>query len=197
VDGGTFKNNGGNVTGTINVTTGTVSGTNFTGVALTIGDGAVLSPGNSPGTLSSGSETWASGGSYLWEINRLFADGGSQGSDPGWDFADITGALEITANSGNRFNITIDSLGALTSWDNTQNYTFNIATASTITGFDASDFLLDTSAFDDQHSLGGGAFSITQSGNNIQLNFTAIPEPSSACIGIALGALALLRRRRA
>ncbi len=194
VDGGVFKSNGGTVT----VNSGTVSGTNLSGVALTIGANVTLSPGNSPGTLSSGSQTWAGGGTYLWEINRLFADGGLQGSDPGWDFGNIDGTLDITANSGNRFNITLDSLALLTSWDNTQNYTFNIATASGgITGFDASDFLLSSSAFDDLHSLGGGTFSIAQTGNNLQLNFTAIPEPTTACISIVLGALALSRRRRA
>ena len=29
----------------------------------------VISPGNSPGTMSTGTQTWNDGGSYLWEIN--------------------------------------------------------------------------------------------------------------------------------
>lgn len=197
VDGGTFKSNGGNVTGTVTVNSGTVSGTNLSGVALSIGAGATLSPGNSPGTLSTGSETWAGGGSYLWEINALGVAGGTQGNDPGWDFADITGSLTITANSGNKFNINIDSLALLSAWDNSQSYTFNLATASGgIFGFDASDFLINTSAFDDLHSLGVGHFYVEQDGNSLELNFTPVPEPATIGIGIALMGVAFIRRRR-
>ena len=197
VDGGTFKSNGGTVTGTVTVNSGTVSGTNLSGVTLNIGAGATLSPGNSPGTLSTGSETWAGGGSYLWEINALGLDGGAQGADPGWDFADITGSLTITANSGNKFNINLDSLTPLTSWDNSQSYSFNLATASGgIFGFDASDFLINTSAFDDLHSLGVGHFYIEQDGNSLELNFTPVPEPATIGIGIALMGVAFIRRRR-
>lgn len=197
LDGGTFKNNGGNYTGTLTLASGTVSGTNLSGVALTIGAGTTLAPGNSPGTLSTGSETWAGGGSYLWEINRLGVAGGTQGGDPGWDFADITGSLTITANSGNKFNINIDSLALLSAWDNSQSYTFNLATASGgIFGFDASDFLINTSAFDDLHSLGVGHFYVEQDGNSLELNFTPVPEPATIGIGIALMGVAFIRRRR-
>jgi hypothetical protein len=197
VDGGTFKSNGGNVTGTLTLNSGTVSGTNLSGVALTIGAGTTLAPGNSPGTLSSGSQTWAGGGSYLWEINALGLDGGAQGADPGWDFADITGSLTITANSGNKFNINLDSLALLSSWDNSQSYSFNLATASGgIFGFDASDFLINTSAFDDLHSLGVGHFYVEQDGNSLELNFTPVPEPATIGIGIALMGVAFIRRRR-
>ena len=152
----------------------------------------------SPGMLLSGSETWAGGGSYLWEINRLLADGGSQGTDPGWDFSNIAGSLTITANSGNKFHINIDSLSLLASWNSNQNYTFNLATASGgIFGFDASDFLIDTSAFDDLHPLGGGSFSVVQNGNDLQLEFVAVPEPATIGFGIALMGVAFARRRRA
>jgi hypothetical protein len=197
LNGGTFKNDGGIVTGTVTVNGGTVTGTNLSGVTLNIGAGATLSPGNSPGTLSTGSETWAGGGSYLWEINRLLADGGAQGADPGWDFADITGSLTITANSGNKFNINLDSLALLSSWDNSLSYSFNLATASGgIFGFDASDFLINTSAFDDLHSLGFGHFYVEQDGNSLELNFTPVPEPATIGIGIALMGVAFIRRRR-
>ncbi len=197
LNGGVFKSNGGNLTGTLTINSGTVSGTNLAGVGLAIGAGVTLSPGNSPGTLASGSETWAGGGSYLWEINRLAVDGGVQGSDPGWDFAAITGTLGITANSGNKFTIALDSLGLLTSWDHTQHYLFTIATASGgITGFDPYGFLVDTSAFDDLHSLGGGSWAVIQDGNSIELEFTPVPEPATVGIGLALMAAATIRRRR-
>lgn len=197
VNGGDLKSNGGNLSGSLTLNSGTVSGTNFSGVALSIGTGVTLSPGNSPGTLLSGSETWAGGGSYLWEINRLLADGGVQGSDPGWDFADITGTLNITANSGNQFQIKIDSLGLLSSWNFNQDYAFEIARASGgIFGFDASDFAFDTSSFTDLHSLGIGGFYVQQDGNSLMLKFSSVPEPATMGFGIALMAVACARRRR-
>lgn len=180
VNGGEFKNNGGNFTGTLNFVSGTVSGSNLSGVALTIGADRVLSPGNSPGTMETGSQTWASDGTYLWEINALADDGGTQGSDPGWDFADITGTLDITATSSGKFTIDIDSLNVLSSWDNSQDYTFVLATASGgINGFDADAFTLASSAFADQNSLAGGHFSIEKNGNSIELKYSAVPEPAT------------------
>ncbi len=197
LNGGVLKSNGGNLTGTLTINSGTLGGTNLAGVALGIGAGVTLSPGNSPGTLASGSQTWAGGGSYLWEINRLAVDGGTQGADPGWDFASIAGTLGITANSGNKFTIALDSLGLLTSWDYTQHYLFIIATASGgITGFDPYGFLVDTGAFDDLHSLGGGSWAVIQDGNSIELEFTPVPEPATVGVGLALMAVASIRRRR-
>ncbi|MGB2561171.1 MAG: autotransporter-associated beta strand repeat-containing protein, partial [Akkermansiaceae bacterium] len=50
------------------------------GSAMTIGLGGVISPGNSPGTASTGSQVWNDGGAYLWEINASGDAGGTQGS---------------------------------------------------------------------------------------------------------------------
>jgi T5SS/PEP-CTERM-associated repeat protein/autotransporter-associated beta strand protein len=180
------------------------AGQTLSGGGTVIGDVVVngmLSPGNSPGTLTTGSQTWNGGGSYLWEINALAANGGAQGTNPGWDFADINGTLTIGAGPGNRFTIQVDSLGLLSSWDYHQNYAFTIAHASGgILGFDAADFLVDTSSFADLHSLGLGHFSVEQNGNDIVLEFaatpTGVPEPSCAVVGLVLGVIALAGRRR-
>ena len=74
---------------------------------MTIALGSVLSPGNSPGTLSTGSQTWEDGGAFLWEIND---SGGNQGADPGWDWLDITGTLDLSSLTAGGFTIDIDSL---------------------------------------------------------------------------------------
>lgn len=58
--------------------------------------GAAVSPGASPGTLNTGSQTWGPGGTYAWEINEAT---GSLGVSPGWDFINITGDLAITATN--------------------------------------------------------------------------------------------------
>ena len=71
----------------------TLSGAGTVSGDMTIASGSVLSPGNSPGTMSTGAQTWEDGGTYLWEINASNDAGGTQGADPGWDWLDITGHL--------------------------------------------------------------------------------------------------------
>lgn len=201
VEGGEFKSNGGNFTGTLNLVSGKISGTNLAGVALTIGSNVVLSPGNSPGTLVTAGQTWAGGGSYLWEINRLATDGGAEGAAIGWDFTNINGDLTINATSGNKFTLILDSVSLLDSWNNLQDYSFVIARITgSITGFDPTAFTIDWTAFADQHDLGGGTWSVGLDGQEIRANFTAVPEPST--IGLAVTAILSLglfraRRRRA
>lgn len=75
-------------------------------------------------------------------------------------------------------------------------YTWKLATAAGgITGFDPSRFTLDTSDF--TNSLGIGSFFVSQSGNDLLLNFTPVPEPSTyALMFLGLGAVALAVRRR-
>ena len=67
---------------------GTVTGN------TTIASGSTVSGGNSPGTTNfAGNQTWAGGGTDLFEIDDAT---GAQGGDPGWDFLNITGSLDIT-----------------------------------------------------------------------------------------------------
>ena len=82
-------------------------GVNLGSHAMTISLGGVISPGNSPGTATVGTQNWGDGGSYLWEINN---SGGFKGSDPGWDWLDITGTLDLSLLSTGGFTIDIDSL---------------------------------------------------------------------------------------
>jgi len=145
---------------------GTVNGT--------VDDSGILSPGNSPGTLNTGAETWESGGSYQFEITNAIGGAGT-----GWDLLNISGALSVAATSGSTFTIQVVSLngssaGSCANFDNKKNYSWLIATASSgVTGFDPSAFTIDASQF--ANSTGAvGAFSISQSGNNVYLNFTPV-----------------------
>ncbi len=209
INGGTFRHNSSVAySGALTFTSGTIGGTNLTGSLnnLTIGTNQTLSPGNSPGTASTGSQTWATGGTYEWEINNV---SGTAGLDPGWDLINGSAALTITAASGgNEFTIDVMSLtlanaaGALTGFSDSTNYNWMIADFLSISGFDTSDFIVDTTAFA-AHNTFTGNFGVALGdspgigGDNTQiwLTYTAIPEPHTALLG-CLGVLLLLRRRR-
>ncbi|MGB2186485.1 MAG: beta strand repeat-containing protein [Akkermansiaceae bacterium] len=177
-------------------------GVDISGHAMTISLGGVISPGNSPGTASTGSQTWNDGGAYLWEVND---SGGTKGDDPGWDWLDITGTLELGSLSAGGFTIDIDSLTAsnvvgdavgfdtFTQMDGIFDYSFVIATASGgINDFDASLFTLDSSGFSNAPSWD---WQIVLSGNDLVLEAYAVPEPSSTAL-LGLGGLALALRRK-
>ena len=179
VSAGILQVNGNSAGSAVTIASAATLSGNGTVGAIAINSGATNSPGTSaPGTLSSAAETWPGGGNYVWEINNAT---GAKGGSSGWDWLNISGALTITANSGSKFTIKIVSLtlanasGQATNFDNSVTYVWPIATASGgINGFSAANFNLDATAF--QNSLGAGAFSLSQSGNDLNLIFTTASQ---------------------
>lgn len=206
VSGGAFRNNSStNYTGALTFTSGSVGGTNLNGSlgGLTIGAGQILSPGNSPGTAATTSQTWAGGGSYLFEVNNAT---GTAGADPGWDLLTGTDTLALTATSGSKFYILLTSLtignigGDAVNFDGALGYSWKLADfANAVTGFDASAFNVNRSAFT---NVATGAFSValgnTVGGDNTQLYlvYTAVPEPATwLLLGLGLATVLVFRRR--
>ncbi len=204
INGGTLlvNNTGGSGTGTgaVNVNnTGTLGGTGIVG-SVTNNSGGTISPGNSIGVLETGSETWKGGSTFLVEINDVDA-----GAGIGHDAVDINGFLNITASSGDQAFISVASLtlgnapGAVHDWDPTQSYIWTIAT--TISGLsflpaedETTVFQLLLGDFTAYNDVQGGVFSLEQSGNNLNLIFTPVPEPGTLAL-MLLGLGALMRRR--
>jgi autotransporter-associated beta strand protein len=206
--------NGGNLrynssvaySGAMAFTAGTLSGTNWTGAldAQTVGTGQTIAPGNSPGTANTGSQTWAGGGTYLWEVNDAT---GTAGADPGWDLVSGTGTLDITATSGSKFTLEVVSLlasnapGDADNFNALSSYNWLIADfVNSVTGFDAANFDIDTAGF--SNAFGGtfgvalgDTFGIGGDDSQVYLTYVGIPEPATALLG-SLGLLVLLRRRR-
>jgi autotransporter-associated beta strand protein len=182
IAGGTVQVNTTLGIGTVTVNSGTTlagDGTVSGSVALS----GTISPGASPGELTTGPETWNGDASYVWEIND--ADFGAAGSGVGWDLVNITGGagtLSITATAAHKFTIHLNSLDPFTDlpapaddFENTAEYSFTIAhTTGGITGFDPTAFVLDTSGF--QNPLGNGVFILQQSGNDLVLRFVQKPQ---------------------
>jgi autotransporter-associated beta strand protein len=183
----------------LNVQGGTVSGSGFI-PALSLQSSGTISPGSSPGTLNTGSQIWSGGGTYIWEINDAT---GTRGASPGWDWLSLSGSLTINASSSQKFNISLTTLnssnaaGSMDNFDNTQGYTWTIATTTgSISGFDSGKFNLNTSGF--ANSTGGGSFGIAVSGRNLNVTFTPVPEPQEYALlfSASLTAFSVWHRRR-
>ena len=86
-----------------------------------------------------------------------------------------------------------DNPAALTDFDASKSYRFVLATSAGIVGFNPSEFAVDTSGF--ANNLDGGNFSVVQDGNNLDLLFTPVPEPSTYLfVAIAMLAGAAVNR---
>jgi fibronectin-binding autotransporter adhesin len=174
--------------------------------SLTVANTSTLSPGNSPGTLNTGNETWLDGGNYNWQIYDATGFAGT-----GYDTIAVTGTLDLTnLTGGTDFAINLWSLsgigpdvnGNAINFNNalTQSWTL-VSTTAGITGFLDSEFTINVAAANGTtgftNALGGGSFSLSVSGNNLLLNYTAIPEPGTTAMLLAgAGTILFLRRRR-
>ena len=173
------------------------SGSGTVNAAMTLNSlDSVLAPGNSPGIQAFGiGQTWESF-TYEWELN----DWTDQVAGTNIDQIQIAGGLTL---SGTLYALSIFSLDALNAaglvganggnlFAETSNSWTILTTTGGISGFDASNWALDTSGFQDSET---GTWSLASTGNDLVLSYTVIPEPSTALLA-ALGVLALLRRRR-
>jgi len=203
VDDGTLlvNNTTGSGTGSGDVTVdpdGTLGGYGFlSGEVDLLG---TIAPGDSVGTLSTGSETWATDGIYEWEISDV-----DDGAGTGWDFLSITGTLTIDATASDPFVIGVRSLtpggapGPVADFEGEGVYSWPIATASGgLVGYDESKFSLVTGSFQNGTQGGRWFVSVNQENDTLFVNY-AIPEPSAfllAALGLLMLGPAGWRRRR-
>jgi autotransporter-associated beta strand protein len=190
----------GTLTGTLDANSSTiVSGTGtVTGNATISG---IHSPGNSPGIQSYGSNlSYTTGSSVTWE---LAADTlGVRGTD--FDGIDVGGALDFAGST--TINLNFNLLGSTVDWADTFWDTSHTGVGGWLV-YDVAGSLnnfgnlsLGSSTWLDSlsnpFSGTGGTFSLAQSGSDVVLNYTVIPEPNVAALLGGLGTLLLLRRRR-
>jgi MYXO-CTERM domain-containing protein len=190
-----------NFTGTAAVLTG--PGTISTPV--TVNSAAIVAPAQSPGggpanLTFSGGLTFANGGTLQF---NLYDATGTAGV--GYSLITVPSGLSFTASPGTlTFNLnSVTSSGSpanAINFNSSSSYSWMFAaSSSTISGFNPSDFNIVTSGF--SNATGGGTFSLGEVGDNLYLNFTPVPEPSTwSLMGVGLVALlvpfAMRRRRR-
>lgn len=163
---------------------GTLTGSGTISGSVTLHGGGISATNMAGGcaTLTTGAQTWGTGSSNIWTINNAT---GTAGTTSGWDVLTINGALTIA----NGVTLYVESLtsankqGALASFNNTQAYSWPIATATGgITG--ATNLTINTGKF--ANALGSGQFALSVSSNTLYLNFlqpaTVTVSPTSYAV---------------
>ena len=219
VNGGLLVNNGNFVSsGTGGIQNGTVN-VNYGGLAkgtgyydaVNVTDGGRFAPGNSITNTTSGSLTLGSGGAYEFEINRAGGTAGGGGTTPpvGWDLLNLNTAFTVNSTAASPAAIQLVSRnaadtggGSLPDFNSGQSYqwlAFHVNAGGTVNGFSPDKFTFDTSMFSNlPNPTGVGTFALFQSGNDIFVTYTPVPEPGAVLAIAATGVwgLSLVRRAR-
>jgi autotransporter-associated beta strand protein len=174
----------GNLVGSVTVAGGTLGG-NGTVTGSVIVNGAIAPGTNGVGILSTGSNSWNSGGTYLCEINGTNATASNE--------MVITGTLNVQATSGSPFTIKLVSLtsgnmpGPVPNFNKFASYSWTIATSSGgVQNFATNEFVLDAPSFSNDFS--GGSFSLTSDGSSLVIHYTsALVSPKWGSYGPWIG----------
>jgi autotransporter-associated beta strand protein len=181
INGGTLRVSGGTVgLGALVVNAGataTGSGSHRGPVTLS----GTIAPGDGPGTLTTGPQTWNSGGVCVLEIQ-------SATNSAAQDFLNLTGPLNVQATPANPFVIRLVSLaasgspGPVADFDPTRTYTWWVANPfGGVSNAVPGGIQLDSSAF--SNPLAGGQFNIAVAGNSLIVQFTPAPPPPPSLTG--------------
>jgi len=155
-----------------------------------------------PGALTIGggtSVTFDVEGTYVFAMSDATGAAGS-----GYGTLNMPGeTLTISATSMDPFVIVMLSFdpatamaGMAQNFNSSTGYTWTLVSAGNIVGFTAGAFVVDFAGF--QNSIGTGGFSVSQVGNDLELNFSPVPEPSTWLMmagGLATLGAACRRRR--
>ena len=127
-----------------------------------------LDPGDpSVGTLTTGGQTWESGGSFTV---RMDSAGGSAGASPGWSKLACSGGVAVTATQAGPF--TIKLVGAPDDFERGGSYHWLIASApGALSGFDPANFTVDTSSFTPRENSPTGDFWVNSDASGVYLDY--------------------------
>jgi autotransporter-associated beta strand protein len=157
---------------------GTVLGT------ISAGTGSKLAPGDSVGTLTTGSQVWSGGAVLECEFTHATSPGS-------WDRLIINGSLNVSSSSANRFVIRLVSPGGpLAGFNPSTAYSWVIATTTDgIFNLAPDKLAVDASGLG--VNLAGGRFSVLSQGNNLVLMFSPYVPTVITGFTMANGAFSL------
>jgi autotransporter-associated beta strand protein len=193
----------------INPDSGTLAGAGTIQRSVSIAKGGSIAPGaggsagNGVGILRTNGQTWSGEGTYVVTIADA-SDTSSAAAGAKFSQLQLSGALTLGATSLSRFVFDLTSLDALgangnaLNFDKSRNYDWKIATTTSAAPDFTDRFTLIDHFTNDTSGVGSapdGGFSITGSGNDVVLHYTAAPEPGMVGV-IGLATVALLRRGR-
>jgi autotransporter-associated beta strand protein len=181
---------------------GTLGGTGTVGGNTTIS--GIHSPGNSPGIQTfTGNLSYVDAGTPDPTVNwELASNTTTVGVNPTANFDQIIVGGNLDFTHPTIINLSFNGAGSTvlwsdSLWDANQSWllydvagiTTNIANLnlSTINWLDSGSNLFSTA---------GGSFTLSQNGEDVMLNFAAVPEPSTYGLGLGAMALALAAVRR-
>ncbi|MEM6601774.1 MAG: autotransporter-associated beta strand repeat-containing protein [Verrucomicrobiota bacterium] len=200
IDGGALDTGGQTLDNAVNfgAAGGSIQGAGTINADLALNDTSqVLAPGNSPGIQNLGVDQAWSAFTYEWEIDNWL--GTVAGDD--YDQIQIDGELTLTGTATGSYLLDILSLTAADTTGDVPNFLEQdqswlvLTTTTGILGFDAAFWTLDTSGFSSDPAS-QGTFTLSQNGNNLQLDYEAIPEPSTVLLLLLAGSLLFVLRRR-
>lgn len=170
VSAGTLKVSGSIGSGAATVASGaTLTGSGSMGGTLAVS--GILAPGNSIGTITTGSETLNGGGQLNWELADATGSAGS-----GFDSVAVNGTLDVAATSGSKFIINISG-SSVANFNNANDYTWDvITTTGGVSNFDSSKFSVVSTGFTDSTGTGGFGVKLSNDGNSIQVFFARKPS---------------------
>jgi autotransporter-associated beta strand protein len=200
IDGGLRLN--GSIAGGLNIAQiATLSGTGTVGGNATIA--GTHSPGNSPGIQTfNGNLTYEAGAAVKWDL--IANTTGTAGVN--YDQIVLT-AGNLTFSGSTTLALSFNGAGSSVAWTDTfwdvnrswMVYDLSGGTTSNLSNLALGGSLLD-SLGNSLSSTARGYFTTSLSGQDVMLNFVAVPEPSTwamALAGLACGGLLVRRRKRA
>jgi fibronectin-binding autotransporter adhesin len=214
VAGGTLRIDGTlNSAGSVTVGTGGVlTGAGIVEDPLILNDQATLSPGNSVGilTVSGATNQWNAGSSVYFEFKTPGTSDAAAGTD--WDYLNLTGStLALTGPITLRIDalqadgVTHATLASQNPFDPVAgNYHMLFVRTAGVSGFAGDTFQVQDSVAGlgvfgtgNAFTPAAGQFWVSLEGNDLYINYAAVPEPSSLLmLGVACCGGVVLRRRR-
>jgi autotransporter-associated beta strand protein len=200
VAAGATLNGTGSALGPVTIN-GSISGTGVFG-ATTVNANGILTPGNSPGIVSFSSLSLGNDSKFVWELTGNT----DAGRGVNFDGVDVTGT-SLNIASGADSDLVFDSFGSTVSfadpfWDTDRQWlVFDNANVPTVTPSVFGTPNIIGTPLQLAELAGRGSFAwATGTGlnpNDIVLNFTAVPEPSTlALLTVAIVGGGLYRRSR-